>query len=299
MNANAIQLDPQRDVLPDKERYFQALQEAPALAWPTMALFALSVGIIAVASRMTLSGAWPLWVATLANGIAMYTLFSVAHDGSHRAISRYQWLNELIGRVAIMMLLPIAPFEGVRWLHMQHHRYTNSPKDPDSFVHHIPWYRMPLQFAMIDASYLVYFIRHGGEHFRRSRQPVMIYSLVFFGLIATLTALGYGWQVFFLWFLASRLGLMLIAYVFSYLPHSPGNVTAQQNVYRASTIRRGWEWLLTPVLVYQNYHLMHHLFPTAPFYNYLKLWHLKYDEFAQQHPAVQEAFAIRLSDAHR
>lgn len=297
MNANAIEFDARGAVLPSKDSYFQALQQAPALAWPTVALFALAVAIIAFAGQRTLTGAWPLWTATLANGFAMYTLFSVAHDGSHRAISRYPWLNEAIGRVAIMMLLPIAPFEGVRWLHMQHHRYTNGSRDPDAFVHHIPWYRMPVQFAMIDAYYLVYFIRHGGEHFRRSRKPVLLYSLVFFAIIGTLTARGYGWQVFFLWFLASRLGLMLIAYVFSYLPHSPGNVTAQQNVYRASTIRRGWEWLLTPLLVYQNYHLMHHLFPTAPFYNYLKLWHLDYEAFAAHRPAVQEAFAIRLTDA--
>ena len=112
-------------------------------------------------------------------------------------------------------------------------------------------------------------------------------------IIATLTHMGYGWEVFFLWFLASRLGMLLIALVFIYLPHFPGDVSAEENVYRASTIRRGWEWLLTPFLVYQNYPLIHHLYPTAPFYTYMKIWHLKYEELVAHDPAVQTAFAMK------
>lgn len=53
-----------------------------------------------------------------------------------------------------------------------------------------------------------------------------------------------------------------------------------KNPFQATTIRRGWEWLLTPLMVYQNYHLIHHLYPTIPFYNYLKV------------PAVQSAFGL-------
>lgn len=278
--------------LPDKEEYFRSLLRAPPVAWPTLSLFALAVAIMAVTFRMTLTGQWPLWVGTLTNGFAMYMLFSVAHDGSHRALSRYPWLNESVGRIAIMLLLPIAPFEAVRWMHMQHHRFTNSERDPDAFAHHIRWYSAPLRFANVDAFYLYFFIRHGGDYFRRNIRAVAIYSVVFLSLIGGLTYLGYGWQVLFLWFLASRVGLFLITVVFTCLPHYPGNVTAQENVYRATTIRQGFEWLLTPLLVYQNYHLIHHLFPTAPFYNYLKIWHLKYDEFAAHNPAVQDAFAI-------
>jgi beta-carotene hydroxylase len=262
------------------------------IAWPTMFLFAVSLAIIAVACTMTLSGKWPLWLATLANGFAMYTLFSVAHDGSHRAISKYPLVNETIGRIAIMLLLPVAPFEAVRWLHMQHHRLTNSANDPDQFVHQSNWWSFLFTWPNIDAIYLYYFITRGGEHLRKNLRPVVVYSVVFIGMIAVLTARGYGAEVLFLWFFASRLGLLLIALVFIYLPHHPGNVSVDEDVYRASTIRRGWEWLLTPLLVFQNYHLIHHLYPTAPFYTYLKIWHLKYEELVSKNPAVQEAFSM-------
>ena len=279
-------------VLPSKADYFRSLLQAPAIALPTVALFLVAIGVIALAWSMTLSGLWPLWVGTLANGISMYMLFSVAHDGAHRAISKYPIINETIGRIAIMMLLPIAPFEAVRWLHMQHHRYTNGASDPDAYAHHSRWYSMPLRFANVDIFYLYYFVRHGGNHLRRSLRPILVYSALFITLVTVLTYFGYGWQVLFLWFLASRLGLFLIVLVFSYLPHYPGTVSAQENVYRATTVRQGWEWLLTPLLVFQNYHLVHHLYPTAPFFNYLKIWHLKYAELVVHEPAVQRAFRL-------
>ena len=279
-------------VLPSKQQYFNILMQRPALAFPTVFLFLLSLTIIGAASWMTLTGRWPLWTASLANGFAMYTLFSVAHDGSHRAISKSPFINEVIGRIAIMLLLPVAPFEAVRWLHMQHHRFTNGPNDPDQFIHHGKWWTLLLRWPNIDVFYLAFFITRGGEHFRKNLIPVITYTVVFVSLIVWLVSAGYGLQVLFLWFIASRIGLFLISFVFVYLPHFPGDVAADVNVYRASTIRRGWEWLLTPLLVYQNYHLIHHLFPTAPFYNYLKIWHLKYEELVAKEPAVQEAFAM-------
>ena len=281
-------------ILPDKEQYFRALIRAPALALPTLGLFALSLALIALGCTMTLTGKWPLWAATLVNGFAMYTLFSVAHDGSHRAISKNSLVNESIGRIAIMLLLPIAPFEAVRWLHMQHHRFTSGTNDPDRFAHHTNFLSGALMWPNVDAVYLYYFVTRGGEHLRRHLRPILISTLVFLTLVATLVATGHGWEVFFLWFLASRLGLLLIVLVFVYLPHYPGDVSAEEDAYRASTIRRGWEWLLTPLMVYQNYHLIHHLYPTAPFYTYLKIWHLKYDELVSRNPAVQDAFSLAL-----
>jgi len=281
------------NALPDKEAYFNSLLKAPPIAWPTLFVFAVALAILALGCTMALTGRWPLWLGMLTNGFAMYTLFSVAHDGSHRAISQNRKLNEAIGRIAINMLLPVAPFEAVRWLHMQHHRFTNAANDPDQFMHHGRWWTLPLRWANVDVFYLYYFLKNGGDQLHKHLRPVIIYSVVFLGVIVALTALGYGMEVLFLWFLASRIGLFLIALAFVILPHYPGNISYEEDVYRASTIRRGWEWLLTPLLVYQNYHLIHHLYPTAPFYTYLKIWHLKYDELVAKNPAVQTAFGIK------
>ena len=56
-----------------------------------------------------------------------------------------------------------------------------------------------------------------------------------------------------LWLLATRIALFLVASVFVYLPHYPGVVPDKDDAYLATTIPMGWEWLLTPLLVYHNY----------------------------------------------
>ena len=280
-------------VFPCKDKYFRSLLSAPKIAWPTLGLLSLSLVVLLGASALAIAGRIPLWLAAIANGVAMYNLFSVAHDGTHRSLSSRSWLNETLGRIAIMMFMPAAPFEAVRWVHMQHHRFTNSELDPDRFVHRAKWWQIPFVWTCSDIHYVIYFLRHGGDQVKKNLRPLLIYSAVFFSLIIVLVSLGYGLEVLFLWFLASRIGLFLIACVFVYLPHYPGDITAQEDVYKASTIRKGWEWILNLLLVYQNYHLIHHLYPTAPFYTYQKIWHLKYDELVARDPAVQTAFGLQ------
>lgn len=59
------------------------------------------------------------------------------------------------------------------------------------------------------------------------------------------------------------------------------------------TVRLGWEWLLTPLLQYQNYHLLLHLHPSTPFYNNGRLWRLLEGDLRQHELAIQHGFAIR------
>jgi fatty acid desaturase len=52
------------------------------------------------------------------------------------------------------------------------------------------------------------------------------------------------------------------------------------------------EWLLTPLLLYQNYHLVHHVYPTVPFYRYLKIWKAKQRYHESQNPATTDALSL-------
>lgn len=284
----------QASPLPSADQYFKSFLLPPKVAWPTVCLLLASLAIIGATSVQVLAGAWPHWVALPVNGFAIYLLFSVAHDGSHRSISRYPWLNELVGRIGIMLLLPIAPWDGVRWLHMQHHRFTNGAQDPDQWVHHWPLWTRLFTWPNVDVFYLHYFLTKGGDFMRRNIGKVVFNTVLFVGALAYGVYAGHGLDILFLWFLPCRIALLLITLVFIYLPHYPGEVEAQKNVYRASTLRRGLEWFLTPVLVYQNYHLIHHLYPTAPFYTYGRLFHLKYPELAGKDVALQHGLGIRL-----
>ena len=61
------------------------IQRTPKFAMPTILLgTALMAGTVAT-WYFALQGILPLWVGCLINGVLAYGMFSVAHDGSHRA----------------------------------------------------------------------------------------------------------------------------------------------------------------------------------------------------------------------
>ena len=80
--------------------------------------------------------------------------------------------------------------------------------------------------------------------------------------------------------------------MFVYLPHVPFISTAKENRYRASSNRIGQEWLLTPIMTFQNYHLVHHLYPQAPFYRMIRLWKYQLATHLKQKPLLIEALTL-------
>ena len=110
--------------------------------------------------------------------------------------------------------------------------------------------------------------------------------------MAVLVVYGYGPQLLMLWFIPSRAIFLALGFSFFWLPHVPHDTEQEQNFTRATTVRQGYEWLLGPVLQYQNYHLIHHLFPMTPFYNNYKVWQLIEPELRKRDLAIQHDFRI-------
>ena len=274
------------------EALFKQIMSAPKIAIPTVLLgLGLMAGIVAT-WYYTLQGALPMWAGCLINGVLAYGMFSVAHEGTHRAISHTSWVNELIGGIGLFFLLPYAPMPVARWIHMQHHHFTNAETDPDRFIHDSPAWQIPIRWSNFDLYYLVYFARHGGKVRDKHIGLVLGYVAAVAAVIVIASFAGYGYEILMLWLLPTRIGLFLVALVFVFLPHYPGVVSQQEDPFMASTMRMGWEWLLTPLLVYQNYHLIHHLYPTVPFYRMHDVWYLKYDELSAGNVSYQHAFRM-------
>ena len=119
--------------LPSKEQYFRELKQTPSMSWPALGTFLIGLAMIGGASSMALSGGMPLWGAMLVNGFGLYLLFSIMHESLHRNVSSNSRLNETLGRISLLLLIPAAPLEIARWAHFQHHRFTSSDQDPDNF----------------------------------------------------------------------------------------------------------------------------------------------------------------------
>lgn len=283
-------------VTPTKDEYFRELSETPGISWPAVALFGLGYGMFIFSTIAAVHGSLPMWAACLINGFSLYVLFSPMHESLHGTVSTNHFVNELVGRIALAFQIPAAPLEVARWVHLSHHANTTSSNDPDNFMHHGAWWVLPLRWANFDIFYLTKFFMDDTPATKRIRPAVYAYVSIFLAVVVGFVVSGLTLELLVLWFLPSRIGLALIGFVFVFLPHFPADISARQDKYQATTARLGWEWVLTPLMVYQNYHLIHHLYPNVPFYNYIKIWHVRYAEITANNPAIQKGFSLRPVD---
>jgi len=271
---------------------FRCMTRAPGLAWPTVGLFIACLTGLGLVDHAALTDRIGLWPAAIINGFITYFFFSVVHDASHGAIAQHKKLNDFFGHVGMLFFGPIAPFNFARWIHMQHHRFTNEPKrDPDHFGHKMDLLT-PLRWLNFDYFYTRFFLQQAGDVRRRFALRLVIQVLFVIGVVATGFATGYGKEVVMLWLVPTRISSALFVLMFIYLPHAPFMATAQQDEYKASNIRAGWEPLLTPLMTYQNYHLVHHLYPTAPFYRMIKIWNARLDHHLAHAPYFVRTFSV-------
>ncbi|SEQ85772.1 Fatty acid desaturase [Solimonas aquatica] len=278
--------------VPPADAHFREMTRAPGFAWPTAILFVASMAGIATSSYFALAGRIPLWAGTILNGLSIYFLFSVVHDSSHGAISRNKWLNEAFGHIGMLFFGPLAPFNLARWIHMQHHRFTNDHvKDPDAFGHKIDLLT-PLRWLNFDYFYTRFFLEQAGPMRQKFMGRLIVQILFVLAVASACTYAGHGLEMLMLWLLPTRISSALFVAVFICMPHAPFKATSQQDEYQASNIRAGWEWLLTPLMAYQNYHLVHHLYPTAPFYRMLKIWNARREYHLSKRPFFVRTFSI-------
>ncbi|MDR3419356.1 MAG: fatty acid desaturase [Nevskia sp.] len=270
----------------------QRLSRAPAVAWPTLLLGLCCIAGYLASDWLGWTRVIPLWAAALVNGVMGYCAFSVIHDSIHRAVSTRVRLNDWAARLILLLETPWVNLELFRWAHIQHHRHSGGGRDPDQWVQG-PWWQLPLRWMFIDVFYLYYVVARGDavarKHFRSTRR----YAAVCAVLALALTALGHGPEVLMLWLIPSRISQLLLGFAFFWLPHAPHDTAQADNFTRATTVRLGHEWLLSPLLQWQNYHLIHHLLPATPFYNNRRLWLLLEPQLRRHELAIQHGFAIQ------
>ena len=95
--------------------------------------------------------------------------------------------------------------------------------------------------------------------------------------------------------LPTRLTVAFLGLAFDWLPHHGLSKTPQEDRFKTTRNRVGWERLMTPVFLYQNYHLVHHLHPLIPFYRYLVAWRRNEEVHLEHDPPLAAAGDLELS----
>jgi fatty acid desaturase len=253
------------------------------LGWPTVllcgALALTQAGIVAAGA----SGSIPLWTGCAASSLVAYAFYTVHHDATHKAISgrtqRWRRLEVACGTVAAMSLG--LELRGYAANHLRHHANTNDPADPDLLVKG-PLWQVPLKWAVLMTLVTLGALPYGDRLVRavlrrlvptfaepatdrdrvaarRLRRWSQASLLV---LLATIPLGGFP-VAFALWWLPSRLGILLLMVLFQWLPHFPFDRTDRFGATRVNRFP-GSSWLL----LQQDRHLVHHLYPSIPWYRY-------------------------------
>ncbi|MDE0839027.1 MAG: fatty acid desaturase [Kiritimatiellae bacterium] len=281
---------------PGAEALFRwLLTDRPRLAWPTFGLFLAFVSLFVGEIVFATAGLLPIPLAVALGTLASYWSYSVLHEAAHNLVSTSKAVNEWVGRICLLGISITPFFQTYRFLHLAHHRFTNDPKrDADYWSGGGPPWTLPLRWMVMDVAYAATYFRAGFYWERPRGERIEFWASMLFGVGVLALVWSMGWLKPFLLFyiLPTRLGLFILAFAFDFLPHYPHRITARENMFRATNNRVGMEWLMTPLLVGQNYHLAHHLYPTAPFYRYRRVWLARKAYHDARNPACVKPFGL-------
>lgn len=265
----------------------------PSIAWPTvlLALGSFILWAFSVYAGMLLE--WPASATVPLSFLAVYVIFTPFHDAVHFAVSKdFRWLNEAVGWMSSIPFL-IVPFPAFRFLHLRHHKYTNDPElDPDHIDEHLSFWYVPV------AMYQWY--RCLREHGHLMPHADIVHSWLILGCNLAALSVCYravgGWLVWQCFVLPVIVALGLLGFFFAFLPHRPPASKRAQGVAHGSThtldgllhVTNGdSSFVLTCLLLGQNLHSVHHLYPTIPFYTYARAWREQKDQLLAAGVKVQ------------
>ena len=274
------------DLINNKD-LFDSLSLEPEFAWPTIILFFICAGFMFGATWAAIYGHISYLAACLINGTAGYFLFSPMHDAIHSSVGKSKQLNLWVGRITFLYFSSLVAFDLMRFIHFRHHRNANGEGDEaDHDVQSGPAWLLPLKWPFIDLIYGWHYLGYWKDRPKSETRSVIIMFLATLVVWPWLIINGYLMELLMFWIIPQRISFFFISFIFVYLPHVPNEISEKEDVYRSTSIREGMEWLLSPLMMYQNYHLVHHLYPNVPFYRLVKIWNSRLDEHLSHDPAI-------------
>jgi beta-carotene hydroxylase len=252
---------------------------SPAVAWPTLALAVILPASFATIATLGFTRVLPLWLCTPVLALVSYAHYSLVHESIHGNVvsspRSLAWINTVVGWIGSLGMG--AGWPALQRTHVLHHSHTNTERDPDLFVKgslaqlFMKWLVMaPMSLLPLFAMRFV-----SSERYRRLSAilspsdiaQVSAVTLATLALLVAAVATGHFVDWLCLWFLPTRLGILILNVFFQWAPHYPFDRTERYLNTRISLWPGG-----KVLLLQQNLHLMHHLWPSVPFYNYARLY---------------------------
>ena len=258
------------------------------IAWPTIILATLVIPAYWLTPFLVAFNDLSLWLAIPLMAVLTYAAYTVLHESVHGSIrgsnTSLVWLNDGLGYAAGMVLM--TPLTAHRLEHLSHHGHTNDgDKDPDQYakdiVGSIPA-ALGAVWRAIATQYRVYFRDHWSK-VSPGQNSIFVLEVVFAIALRLLPFIWlysvseaqfahHWWTLLWLFLASGFIGTYVLVYLFAYIVHRPHTETERYRDTSSIVVTGPFAQLVTLLWGYQNYHAMHHLFPSVPFYHYQRLF---------------------------
>ncbi|MBD2314443.1 fatty acid desaturase [Desertifilum sp. FACHB-1129] len=225
---------------------------------PNVLMFLTSVTLVSVSTVGYFCWNWPDWLSFCSNVLALHMVGTVIHDASHHAAHRNRIINAILGHGSALMLGFAFPV--FTRVHMQHHANVNDPEnDPDHFVSTAgPLWLINARFFYHEIFFFKRRLWRKYELLEWFLSRLIVVAIVWFAIQHQ--CLGY---VMNFWFVPAGVVGLALGLFFDYLPHRPFVERDRWLNARVYPSR-----ILNLLIGGQNYHLIHHLWPSIPWYRY-------------------------------
>ena len=229
--------------------------------------------------------AWMRLPVTLAgillSAIALNVHPLLVHEGMHSVLFRNRFLNQIVSTFYAFTFH--TSFTAYQVQHLRHHRHLGTDKDPDDYRNYsnnprVVWilsYVRILTGAYLSIPVMpILSFRCGSPSERRRILSECALMVAIYAVLLHFVPFHF---LLFAWFLP----LFLVNFMVNLRGLAQHTLADPEDVFLASRtfqVGRVAEFCL----IGENYHLIHHLFPTAPSYHLRELHHLLEDRLPRQ-----------------
>lgn len=225
---------------------------------PTLLMMAAATAIVALSVCGYWLWGWYDWVCFSMNVLALHLSGTVIHDASHNAAHRDRRVNAILGHSSALMLGFAFPV--FTRVHLQHHAHVNDPEnDPDHFVSTGgPLWLIAARFFYHEVFFFKRRLWRKYELLEWFLSRAVVVAIVWVAI--RYDFIGY---ILNFWFSPALVVGLALGLFFDYLPHRPFEDRDRWKNARVYPSR-----ILNVAILGQNYHLIHHLWPSIPWYRY-------------------------------
>ena len=224
----------------------------------TLLMFFFAVALVILSTLGYWRWDWPDWCCFLINVLALHLSGTVIHDASHNSAHKNRIINAALGHGSALMLGFAFPV--FTRVHIQHHAHVNDPdNDPDHFV------STGGPLWLIAARFFYHEIFFFKRRLWRKYELLEWFLSRLFVITIVAISIHYDFLDYILnfWFSPALVVGLALGLFFDYLPHRPFQ---ERNRWKNARVYPSP--ILNLLILGQNYHLIHHLWPSIPWYNY-------------------------------